>query len=114
MSVLRVFREYFARVPGSRAIYEYFARVPNSLMPSLAGNNMEAAGQQDTSSVAATNRQLPRHIAGHIVSCCDDKSRFTVELAATGDGKMLPYFIVIKCSAPSGASANPQISVACV
>ena len=92
---------------GSRAIYEYCARVPKSQVPSLAGNNMEAAGQQDKSSVAATNRQLLRHIAGHIVSCCDDKSRFTVELAATGDGKMLPYFIVIKCSAPSGASANP-------
>ena len=36
----------------------------------------------------------------------DEKSRFTVELAATGDGNILPYFIVIKCSAPSGS--NPH------
>ena len=37
----------------------------------------------------------------------DDKSRFPVDLTATGDGKILPHFIVIKCSDPSGASANP-------
>jgi len=34
----------------------------------------------------------------------DEKSRFTVELAATGEGSVLPYFIVIKCSPPSGSN----------
>jgi hypothetical protein len=34
----------------------------------------------------------------------DEKSRFTVELAAAGDGNILPYFIVIKCSVPSGSN----------
>ena len=32
----------------------------------------------------------------------DEKSRFTVELAATGDGNILPAFLIIKCSVPSG------------
>jgi hypothetical protein len=36
----------------------------------------------------------------------DEKSRFTVELAAAGDGNILPYFIVINSSAPSGS--NPH------
>ena len=34
----------------------------------------------------------------------DEKSRFTVELTATGEGSVLPYFIVIKCSKPPGAN----------
>ena len=34
----------------------------------------------------------------------DEKSRFTVELALTGDCSVLPCFIVIKCSKPSGSN----------
>ena len=34
----------------------------------------------------------------------DEKSRFTVGLEATGDGSVLPYFIVIKCATPSGSN----------
>ena len=43
----------------------------------------------------ARNGEIPDH---------DEKSRFTVELAAAGDGNILPYFIVIKCSVPSGSN----------
>jgi hypothetical protein len=45
----------------------------------------------------ARNCEIPDH---------DEKSRFTVEFTDPGDCNILRYFIVIKCSAPSGS--NPH------
>ena len=47
---------------------------------------------------------VPEGAARGEVPAGDEKSRFTVELAATGDGTMLPYFIVVKCSVPQGVN----------